>query len=145
MVAVNELTKDNSRAFLNLLMELASHHNQERYVLTNMDKVAQGLMHAKFHGLLALNDHIPIGYASYTWNYSIWTGEHYMNLDDLYVKESYRGQRIGKLLMDRCVEKDVAYIRWEVQPDNLKAIRFYENLGAEMNSKGIFKWSVSQP
>lgn len=148
MIVVKELTPDNSRAFLNLLMELAEHHNQERYVQTNMEQVVQGLTDSMFQGLLAFHNNEPVGYASYTWNYSIWTGAQYMNLDDLFVKESFRGQSIGKLLMDglkeSCVQKKVNYVRWEVQLDNLKAVKFYENLGAEMSPKGIFKWMVNQ-
>ncbi len=33
-------------------------------------------------------------------------------------------------------------IRWEVQTDNVAAIRFYERLGATMRTKGVFVWDV---
>jgi ribosomal protein S18 acetylase RimI-like enzyme len=37
-------------------------------------------------------------------------------------------------------------IRWEVQKNNKNnsgAIKFYKRLGAEINTKGIFKWNAT--
>ncbi len=146
MSTIQELKEENLQSFLDLLLELARHHNQERFVLTNIKKLREGLKESRFQAIMAYDDHNPIGYASYTWNYSIWTGELYMNLDDLFVHENYRGQKIGQALMAQLQkigsEQGVDYIRWEVEATNQKAIRFYENLGATMKSKGIFKWEV---
>ena len=69
-----------------------------------------------------------------------------MNIDDVFVLEEFRGKKIGEALMSRikeiCAEKRVNRVRWEVQLDNFGAIKFYERLGAEMTTKGIFKWTV---
>lgn len=67
-----------------------------------------------------------------------------MNIDDVFVWEEFRGQKIGEALMQKakaaCASKGVHKIRWEVQKDNHSAIRFYERLGANMETKGVFKW-----
>ena len=56
-------------------------------------------------------------------------------------------EKIGEHLMHKakeiCENRNIDRIQWEVENDNLGAIKFYERLGAELNTKGIFKWSVT--
>ena len=42
-------------------------------------------------------------------------------------------------LKEICTKKSIKQIRWEVEKGNFRAIKFYENLGAKKNMKGIFK------
>ncbi|WP_218044885.1 GNAT family N-acetyltransferase [Kiloniella majae] len=69
-----------------------------------------------------------------------------MNIDDVFVRDEFRGQRLGEKLMfaarDLCKEKGVDRLRWEVQQDNDKAIKFYQRLGAKVNIKGVCKWGI---
>jgi ribosomal protein S18 acetylase RimI-like enzyme len=69
-----------------------------------------------------------------------------MNIDDLFVAESHCGLGLGERLMlaarDICIGAGSHRLRWEVQPDNQSAIRFYEPLGARIRSKGVFSWDV---
>ena len=70
-----------------------------------------------------------------------------MNIDDVFVWERYRGQKVGEALMlkakEICKAKDVRKMKWEVERDNHKAIKFYERLGANVNIKGVCNWSVA--
>ena len=63
----------------------------------------------KFGALIAEFNGQTAGYLSYTWNYSIWNGCDFMNLDDLFVWSEYRGKKVGLQLMqharDICKEK----------------------------------------
>ena len=97
--------------------------------------------------LLAVIDGVVAGYCSYTWNYSIWLGSRYMNIDDVFVWDQFRGQKVGEILMlkakDVCLANEVKRIKWEVEQDNHRAIKFYERLGANVDIKGVFKWDVS--
>ena len=68
--------------------------------------------------------------------YSTWKGRT-LYLEDLVVKESVRGKRIGERLFQECVQyaKRIGYgsIRWQVLDWNIDAIRFYERLGGEIS------------
>jgi ribosomal protein S18 acetylase RimI-like enzyme len=56
---------------------------------------------------------------------------HY-EVDQLFVKEEYRAQKVGKGLMQLAIDvarKDNMPLQLEVYKTNAKAIKFYENLG----------------
>src|SRR5665648_1240075 len=56
-----------------------------------------------FNCFVAVKDDTEIvGYATYFFSYFTWTGKS-LYMDDLYVRESYRGAGIGKLLINKAV------------------------------------------
>jgi len=146
MIKIREVTSDDVDSLFELIMDIARHHDQEQYVATSKAELLKSGFgeNPKFGALIAEYDSQLAGYLSYTWNYSIWNGCEIMNLDDLFVKGEFRGQKVGQQLMEaakaQCLSRSVSYIRWEVETDNTKAIDFYEKLGANMTEKGIFKW-----
>ena len=87
------------------------------------------------------------GYATYMRQFSTWDAEFYIYLDCLYLKEKYRGQGLGKQLMQRIKADAKALncnmIQWQTPDFNEKAIRFYQKLGAISKSKERFFWLVS--
>jgi ribosomal protein S18 acetylase RimI-like enzyme len=78
------------------------------------------------------------GMASYSFIYFTWSGKS-IYLDDLYVKPIYRGQKIGKLLLDKIFETAKAAkcqrVRWLVSDWNTPAIEFYKKIGATMDEE----------
>ncbi|MDN5202700.1 GNAT family N-acetyltransferase [Fulvivirgaceae bacterium BMA10] len=149
MINIRKATQEDIGTLYDLMIAIARHHGQEQYVLTNKEELLKSgfTEPSKFGALIAEFNGKVAGYVSYTWNYSIWLGGDYMNIDDLFVWEEYRGKQIGEKLMQEakeiCEKKNIQRIRWEVEKDNLGAIKFYERLGAEFKTKGIFKWSVA--
>lgn len=149
MIRIKKATIDDIDILYNLIIEIAKYHNQEQYVLTNKkEMLISGFGDKpKFEALIAEYNGKVSGFISYTWNYSIWLGGEYMNIDDVFILEEYRGKKIGEHLMKNakqvCKTKNVSRIRWEVERDNLSAIKFYERLGAEMYTKGVFKWRTT--
>lgn len=148
MIKIRNATKNDIDTLFDLILGIAKFHNQEKYVITNKQEMLNsgfsdnpkfGAIIAEFNGQIA-------GYLSYTWNYSIWNGCEYMNLDDLFVWKEFRGQKVGLQLMERakvvCNKKKISLIRWEVEKGNVKAIEFYNRLGAKMTEKGIFRWNL---
>lgn len=77
-----------------------------------------------------------IGFVTYFPVYFSWSGKA-MYVDDLFVKEDFRKKGIGKELLNAVMkvakEKDCKKVRWQVSDWNTNAIKFYKNLGAEMN------------
>jgi ribosomal protein S18 acetylase RimI-like enzyme len=150
LVTVREANAKDIDTVYDLIIAIAKHHDQEQYVLTNKKKLlAAGFGNNPLFGvLLAEVDGQVAGYCSYTWNYSIWLGSTMMNIDDVFVWEHFRGQKVGEKLMYKakevCQNKGGNRIRWEVEKDNFAAIKFYERLGANIDIKGLFKWDLPQ-
>jgi GNAT superfamily N-acetyltransferase len=89
--------------------------------------------------LLAEVGGIPVGFASYHRIYSTFLAKPGIWLDDLYLKEEYRGQKIGKALMTRLCQiaekTGCARIDWTVNINNSHGIQFYEKMGANIIEK----------
>lgn len=146
MIKIRKAVKNDINTIYDLIMGIAKYHNQESYVLTDKRELLKAGFDkdAKYGVLIAEFEEQVIGYLSYTWNYSIWTGGDYMNIDDLFVWDKFRGKKGGQYLMefakDICKEKGIKLLRWEVEKDNLRAIDFYKRLGAKLTEKGVFRW-----
>ena len=81
-----------------------------------------------------------VGFALYYIRYSTWKGQ-VMYLEDILVTESYRGQGIGKMLMDKLIEeareKGFKRITWQVLEWNEPAIRFYKKYNAQFDPEWV--------
>ena len=79
-----------------------------------------------------------VGIASYFFAYYTWVGKS-LYLDDLYVKESCRGQKIGSELLKRIFEiakiENCKRVRWQVSDWNKPALEFYKKCGAEIEEE----------
>ena len=148
MITVTEATISDLDIVYDLIMAIAKHHDQQQYVVTNKQELTNsgftdnpcfGVLLAEVNGEVA-------GYCSYIWNYSIWAGATYMNIDDVFVWEKFRGQLVGEKLMYKakqvCLANDASCIRWQVEQDNHGAIKFYKGLGANLDIKGFFRWDI---
>ncbi|KAL5476173.1 hypothetical protein EMCRGX_G026087 [Ephydatia muelleri] len=75
-----------------------------------------------------------IGYAFYFYTYSTWEGRT-LYIEDIFVREGFRGKGIGSRLMKECakqaVTKDCRRMNWQVLDWNTKAIDFYKRMGAK--------------
>ena len=76
------------------------------------------------------------GYVTYFYAYYTWVGKS-LYMDDLYVREKYRGQGIGSILINKIIElaklENCNRLRWQVSNWNHPAIKLYESLGADIN------------
>ena len=79
-----------------------------------------------------------VGYALYFYTYSSFLAKPSLYLEDLFVLEDYRKQGLGFALFRKCVEIALAEgcgrMEWAVLTWNVKALRFYEKLGARRMS-----------
>lgn len=85
--------------------------------------------------LLVDVDGVAAGMASYHRIFSTFLARPGLWLDDLYLRDAYRGQRLGKALMiELCrigVQIGAGRMDWTVDISNDRAIGFYEHLGAK--------------
>ncbi len=148
MVNIREATKEDIDVVHDLILAIAKHHNEEQYVITDKSELLRsGFGESPMFGiLLAEVDGEIAGYTSYTWNYSIWLGSTYMNIDDVFVWQKFRGKKVGEALMHKakevCKTHGGSRVSWRVEKDNSGAIKFYQRLGAKLEIKGVFIWDV---
>lgn len=131
-----------------LMLGLADHQGETPGLLATPASLesALGGEAPRIGCLLAEVDGREVGYLSWTQPYGIWRGGDYLNLDDIFVDDSVRGQGVGEALMRRFAEIAISLdlpARWEVKTDNLAARRFYDRLGADQDDKTIVRWPVA--
>ena len=89
----------------------------------------------RFRVLIAEWDGQPAGYALFFDYYSTFESHAGFFIEDIYVREQYRGKNIGKALLARVAaiarEENCRGLRWQVLDWNTGAIEFYRKLGAE--------------
>lgn len=83
-----------------------------------------------------------VGFALFFHNFSTFVGKPGIYLEDLFIKEQYRGLGYGKQLLMHLVqtskERNCGRVEWSVLNWNEPAIQFYKSLGATAMSE----WTV---
>jgi len=136
MLSIRPATIGDVPLLRTLIRELADYeHELEMVAITETDLARDGFgPEPKFRALIAEWDQQPAGYALFFDFYSSWRGSQ-MFLEDLFVREAFRGRKIGKALMAavaRTAQQQGCHgLRWEVLGWNQDAIKVYEALGAE--------------
>lgn len=77
-----------------------------------------------------------VGLALFFYNYSTFLTKPGIYLEDLFVLPAYRGQGVGKALLQGTIERGRAQhcgrVEWSVLDWNAPAIAFYEHMGADV-------------
>jgi GNAT superfamily N-acetyltransferase len=110
-------------------------HEREHVTIREEDLARDGFgENPRFRTLIAEWEGQPAGYAVFFPYFSTWIGRG-MFLEDLFVREKFRGRGIGKVLLAEvarvAVDEQCCGIHWEVLDWNEKAIGLYKALGAE--------------
>ena len=134
-IIIRKGTEADFESVFSLVMELAEFQGVPERVENSVSQMKneQGF----FQCLVAETDEEEIvGMASYFFAYYTWVGKS-LYLDDLIVKESHRGKKIGTMLLEAIFEiaklENCKRVRWLVSAWNEQAIRFYKSIGAEMD------------
>ena len=84
--------------------------------------------------LIAQNGDEAAGFALFFHNFSTFLGRRGIWLEDLFVRPAHRGQGCARALLRAlaaiAVERDCGRFEWAVLDWNMKAIGFYQSLGA---------------
>jgi GNAT superfamily N-acetyltransferase len=136
MLSIRPATVNDAPLLCALICELAEYERErEQVVMTAADLARDGFgPHPKFRALLAEWNGRSAGYALFFGFYSTWEGRPGLFLEDLFVRQDFRGKGIGKALLAsvaNIAQREKCYgIRWEVLDWNQPAIDFYKRLGA---------------
>lgn len=135
-VAIREGGPEDFPALLALVKELATFEKEPEGVKNSVEQMQREKDLFKF--FIAEVDGEIVGTVVYCFTYSTWKGKT-LYVDDLYVKEAYRGQKIGTALLKEIFKVAAAEqcgrLRWQVIDWNENAIGFYRKLGAKMDEK----------
>lgn len=123
-------------AIVRLVRHLAEYEKLAHVMVSSEDDFRRALFgpRSNVEALMAFDDDTPVGFALYFYNFSTFLGKRGIYLEDLFVEPEYRGQGIGKALLQRLAgiakDEDCGRMEWSVLTWNQPSIDFYHRLGA---------------
>src|SRR5215469_6945349 len=133
---IHSISRNEVATMLSLIRALAAYEKKPHKVVATEADLERDLFgpNPKFRALIAEWDGKPAGYASFFYFYSTYEGRAALFLEDLFVRDEFRGHGIGKALLatvaKQAIDEGCFGLRWEVLDWNRPAIEFYEKLGA---------------
>ena len=123
-------------SILGFIRELATFENLLDDVIATEDDLRRWLFGKRRVAEAAIGEYkgLPVAYVLYFHTFSTFSGKPGIYVDDLFVKEEFRGKGIGRMMMSYLakVVKNHGYERleWTALNWNERAIRLYKRLGA---------------
>jgi len=135
-ITIREIKADDFPGLITLFTEFATFEKTPEKMTNTVDRMT--VEQEFFNGFVALNDSEEIvGYVTHFFAYYTWIGKS-LYMDDLYVKEEFRGHGIGTELINKVIEyaktTNCQKVKWQVSEWNKPAIEFYKSLGASIDS-----------
>ena len=138
-IAIREANEKDFTSILELLKEFSVFQGTPEKLTISLAQMLENK--ELFLCFIAETDNREIvGLASCFFAFYSWTGKA-LYLDDLYVKELFRNQGIGRNLLDMVIQhaktQNCRKVRWQVSKWNTNAIGFYKNMGAVIDELEI--------
>ena len=144
IVDVRRAGPEDAAVVLTMVREIAASEDDASDAAGTAESWAAMLARPDVVVLLAERDGVPVGYLSAVRMLHLWLGRDILALDDLFVRDGYRGARVGRLLMHalaRLATAEDPLVRWEVDERNVDAQRFCLRLGASLRTEVIAAWT----
>src|SRR5262249_18520620 len=135
-LAIRFANSRDADTIVRLIRGLAEYERDPEAVKVTAAEIRSQLESANppFECLLAEYESDAAGFALFFRNYSTWRGRSGLYLEDIFVREEFRGHGIGGALMRRlariAVERQWARMEWSVLNWNTPAQGFYREHGA---------------
>lgn len=129
-------TKEDVATILEFINLLAVYEDMADDVVATEELLNEWIfVKNKAEVLFAVVAGVEVGIALFFDNFSTFLGKAGMHLEDLFVKEQYRGNGYGKALLNKlaqiCVERDYGRLEWACLDWNKPSIDFYLSVGAK--------------
>ena len=141
-IKIRNAEKKDVPVILDLIKELARYEKAPNEVTNTVEALEQDGFsdNPLYYVILAENETEVTGMSFYFISYSTWKGKS-IYLEDIIVREKYRGKGIGKLLfeetMQRAKEFGAKRMHWQVLDWNEPAINFYKKYNAILDGEWI--------
>lgn len=135
--------RSDTALILQFIKELADYEKMADEVVANEDLLEEWIFDKqKAEVIFAVADGKEVGFALFFHNFSTFLGRAGIYLEDLYVKQEYRGRGYGKSILKKlaaiAVDRGCGRLEWWCLDWNKPSIDFYLSLGAEPMSD----WTV---
>ena len=135
-VSFRYATEADVSTILYFIRELALYEEMLDEVVATEETLREWIFEKKKGEVIfALDDGKEIGFALFFHNFSTFLGRAGIYLEDLYVKQEYRGKGYGKAILRKlaqiAVERGCGRLEWWCLDWNKPGIDFYLSLGAE--------------
>ncbi|HOV12368.1 MAG TPA: GNAT family N-acetyltransferase [Bacteroidales bacterium] len=141
-ITLRKADKKDIPEIIALISELATYERAPQEVTVSAEDLEKDGFgdNPAFEVLLAFNDEQLLGMAFYYFSYSTWKGK-CLYLEDIIVKEQFRGNQAGKLLFEAVIRKahetGAKRMHWQVLEWNKPAINFYQKYNAVLDDTWI--------
>jgi GNAT superfamily N-acetyltransferase len=143
-ITLRPATAADAGLIFDFVSELAAFENLSHEVQADEAGLAAALFgaHPRVFAEIAEYDGEPAGFILWFYTFSSFAGRHGIWVEDLYVRETFRGKGLGAAMLhaiaQRCVVEKLGRLEWSVLNWNENAIRFYRSAGAQLKSE----WTI---
>lgn len=138
-IKIRKASENDFEAILILIKELALYENALEKVTNSIEQMVDDQELFQCYIAETETDEI-IGFALFYFTYYTWIGKS-LYLDDLYVREAFRGHKIGSQFLDKVFEvakqSNCKRVRWQVLNWNTPAIEMYKKYNANIDNEWI--------
>ena len=141
-MTIRRINEKDLAAVISLMQEFAVSEGLSEYCEITVERLSTAMFGKSgfVEGLISHENENPAGYALFYPSFSSFRGQRGMYLEDIYIKDEYRGKGLGKAMLveiakiagDRGFER----IDLTVLEGNEPAIAFYKKLGAMLDADG---------
>ncbi len=139
---IRKATPEDVPSIYQLIIELAEYEKALHEVINTPEQLLKdGFGENPLYGtIVAEVKGEVVGMSLYYYRYSTWKGKR-LYLEDLIIKEAFRGYGLGKRLLEVTVEEarqtECSGLMWQVLDWNEPSIEFYKKFGAKLDGEWI--------
>jgi GNAT superfamily N-acetyltransferase len=137
----------DAELILQCIKELAEYEKMSSEVIASVKDIQETLFEKSYAEVVICEyDGEPAGFCLFFHNYSTFLGKPGLYIEDLFVKEKFRGKGLGKTLLQFmakiAVERNCGRLEWSCLDWNKPSIDFYFSQGADaMNEWTVYRVS----
>lgn len=142
---VRPATPADAPAIHRFVRDLAEHHEHLEEAKASIDEIRHAFFGPAPYAYceMAEQDGVLLGFSTWFYTFSSWTGRKGIYLEDLFVTADARGTGAGRALMTslarRAAAEGLPRIEWAVMPGNTGGEAFYSRLGAGPQEHAIWR------
>jgi GNAT superfamily N-acetyltransferase len=135
----------DAELILQFIKDLAEYEKMLSDVIATVEDIRETVFEKKYAEVVICEyDGSPAGFCLFFHNYSTFLGKPGLYIEDLYVKETFRGKGLGKAILkymaNIALERNCGRMEWSCLDWNKSSIDFYKAQGAEaMNDWTVYR------
>ena len=138
---IRRVREDDLPQLVQLCADHAAYESSEFHENGQKARLSSALFGSKpvLYGWVVEAEPQLAGFMTATIDYATWPAEFFLHMDCLYLNEQFRGQGLGRRLINELKQfarsNQINLIQWQTPSHNQAGIRFYERIGARSKDK----------